>query len=184
MATDKIIIEYDGAAIIGALTQLQAGLSPAGLRSPLAEIGEEVKRAVERRFVTSTAPDGTRWAANAESTYLGLLSKRDLRKDGRVRIPSTDKLANKKPLVRTGRLAESFQYQLVMGGVEIGTNDIRAATHQFGAARGAYGKTARGQPIPWGDIPARPFLGLSAADEDTVLGILDDYLAQLIGRSS
>lgn len=46
----------------------------------------------------------------------------------------------------------------------VGTNDIRAGTHQFGAEKGAYGETRHGVPIPFGDIPARPFLKLE--DED------------------
>ncbi len=179
---DKITIEYNGTAIIGALKRLQEGMSPAGLRSPLSEIGELVKESVERRFVTSTAPDGTRWAPNAQSTYLGLLGKRDLRKNGRINARGSDRVANKRPLVQRGQLAESFHYQLIPGGVEIGTNDIRAGTHQFGARKGAYGKSKRGGPIPWGDIPARPFLGLSTADEAGVLGILESYLEQLAGN--
>jgi rhamnose transport system permease protein len=38
---------------------------------------------------------------------------------------------------------------------------IYGAVMQFGAAQGAFGTTARGAPIPWGSIPARPFLGRS-----------------------
>lgn len=33
-------------------------------------------------------------------------------------------------------------------------------------------------PHLWGDIPARPFLGLSAADGDEVVTILRDHLAR------
>ena len=34
-------------------------------------------------------------------------------------------------------------------------------THQFDALKGAFGTTSRGGPVPRGDIPKRPFLGLS-----------------------
>lgn len=40
-----------------------------------------------------------------------------------------------------------------------------APTHQFGAKKGAFGTNRRGGPIPWGDIPARPFFGVGPEDE-------------------
>ena len=52
-----------------------------------------------------------------------------------------------------------------------------AGTHQFGAKKGQYGSTSRGQPIPWGDIPAREFLGLSDDDESEIVDIVSGYLA-------
>ena len=48
---DKITLTYDGAAVNNALRRLYAGLGAAGMRAPLAEIGERVKAATERRFV-------------------------------------------------------------------------------------------------------------------------------------
>lgn len=60
---------------------------------------------------------------------------------------------------------------------EIGTNVIYAATHQFGAQQGQYGKSSRGGPIPWGDIPARPFFGVSPEDEEDILDIATRYMA-------
>ena len=81
-----------------------------------------------------------------------------------------------KPLVDTGMLADTIRYQLTPGGngVEIGTNRFAgeweggAAVHQFGSRDG--------------NIPARPFLGLSADDEREVLDILDRFMAQAIGQ--
>ena len=49
--------------------------------------------------------------------------------------------------------------------VEIGSNMPYSAVMQFGAKRGAFGQSSNGSPIPWGDIPARPFLGISSQDE-------------------
>ncbi len=57
--------------------------------------------------------------------------------------------------------------------MEIGSPSIYAGTHQFGAAKGAFGSTSKGAPIPWGDIPARPFLGLSDADEADIRDLID-----------
>jgi phage gpG-like protein len=52
---------------------------------------------------------------------------------------------------------------------------IYAAVQQFGAAKGAFGRTSRGAPIPWGNIPARPFLGISAEDEPLMLEIVAEW---------
>jgi len=43
----------------------------------------------------------------------------------------------------------------------IGTRKKYAAAHQHDAKKGQYGKTRRGGPIPWGDAPALPFIGVS-----------------------
>ncbi|THF60912.1 phage virion morphogenesis protein [Pseudothauera rhizosphaerae] len=182
MATDKITIEYTGADVVEALRRIHAGLGPAGLRPALKEIGEDLAESTRRRFATSTAPDGSRWAPNSQLTYLGLIGKGDTRKDGRVNARGAGRVSAKRPLVGSGLLAESITWQLADGGtaVEIGTNRIYAGTHQFGAKQGEYGATRRGAPIPWGDIPARPFLGLSAEDEAAVLGVLQGYLGRLV----
>lgn len=173
--SDFISIAYDGTAIVDALTRLHAGLGPQGMGTPLKEIGEVLAESTRQRFVTSTAPDGSRWAPNAQATYLGGLGKGDSRKDGRINARGAAKVMNKRPLVDTGLLAEQITYQLLPNGsgVEIGTNrfagewDGGAAVHQFGSRDG--------------HIPARPFLGLSGEDEQRVTGILESYLAGLLG---
>lgn len=173
--SDFISIAYDGAAIIDALTRLHAGLGPDGMRAPLEEIGEDLAESTRQRFVSSTAPDGSRWAPNAQATYLGGLGKGDSRKDGRINARGAAKAMNKRPLVDTGFLAEQIIYQLLPNGsgVAIGTNrfagewDGGANVHQFGSRDG--------------HIPARPFLGLSSEDEQRVEGILETYLLGLMG---
>ena len=64
--------------------------------------------------------------------------------------------------------------------MEVGSTRIYAGTHQFGAQRGAYGTNTKGAPIPWGDIPARPFLGVSDADKKTILEIINKHLQKSI----
>lgn len=178
---DKITIEYTGADILAALSRLYMGVGPEGMRGALEKIGEDLAESTKRRFVTSTAPDGSRWAPNAQTTYLGLLGEKDTRKDGRINAKGTAKVAGKKPLVKSRELADSISYQLMPGGagVEVGSNRIYAGTQQFGAKQGQYGKSKRGGPIPWGDIPARPFLGLSAQDEENIMSILTRHLSRL-----
>lgn len=47
---------------------------------------------------------------------------------------------------------------------------------QEGASQGEFGTSNHGGSLPWGDIPARPFIGVSADDRDVILDILRDYL--------
>jgi phage gpG-like protein len=92
--------------------------------------------------------------------------------------------------------------------VEVGTNKIYGAVHQFGAKKGDFGTVtakvpahkrrisqAFGKPIkprtitvgahtrrmqvPWGDIPARPFLAVQPRDWDEIRSALADYLARI-----
>ncbi|HRQ57653.1 MAG TPA: phage virion morphogenesis protein [Azoarcus taiwanensis] len=172
---DRITIDFAGDDLVAALTQLYEGLGPAGMRGPLDEIGEHLAESTRQRFVAGAAPDGSPWAPNAEATYLGLLSSRDARKDGRINARGTAKVRNKKPLVDSGILAEQITWQLLPdgSGVAVGTNrfagdwDAGAAVHQFGSRDGR--------------IPSRPFLGLSAEDEAATMRIIDRYLAGLMG---
>ena len=167
-----ITVDFDAAASAQALGELERRVSPEGLKAPLTAIGELLAESTRQRFAAGTAPDGSRWAPNAESTYLGLLGKGDGRKkDGKVGARGVSKVMGKKPLVASGQLAGSIRHQLLPGGtgVEVGTNrfadawDGGAAVHQFGSRDGR--------------IPARPFLGLSDADETGVMAILNRHLA-------
>lgn len=140
-------------------------------------IGEALTESTKQRFDTSTAPDGSKWKANAEGTVLSVLNKISgaYTKKGKISAKGTKVAIGKKPLVETGILQDTIQYQLLNGGngVEIGTNrfagewDGGAAVHQWGSNDGT--------------IPARPFLGLSADDETTVLDIMDNFAGQAIG---
>ena len=86
--------------------------------------------------------------------------------------PSTDISAGRSP---TGQAPTE---------VLTGSPLVYAGTQQFGAEEGSFGSASGGRPIPWGDIPAREFLGLSDADGDEIEVILRDYLlvANLTGR--
>lgn len=164
-------------------------------------IGELLAESTKERFASSTGPDGQKWARHAASTVLARLEKITssyaaytnvktkkeglarvgdkkgaFLKDGSLSKRSRAQMESWKPLVDTGMLADTIRYQLTPGGngVEIGTNRFAgeweggAAVHQFGSRDG--------------NIPARPFLGLSADDEREVLDILDRFMAQAIGQ--
>lgn len=81
-----------------------------------------------------------------------------------------------KKLQQTGRLAASITPAHGRDFAEAGTNVEYAATMFFGAKKGEFGATSKGTPIPWGDIPGREFLGLSARGLDDSIDILGRHL--------
>ncbi len=162
MAGTSISITLDDAALVRQLGQLIGALTHP--EPALRSIGEELQRTTQERFDQGQkqAPDGTPWARNSPVT---------IARKGRDN-----------PLYQRGNLQNTIRYQLRGAtGVEVGTNLVYGAAQQFGMVKGYAGRTRRGAPIPWGNIPARPYLGLSADDETEVVRILRDYLERQTG---
>lgn len=129
-----------------------------GNLTPVMEaVGQIIQSGTQQRFVDQQAPDGSPWAALSPLT----LERR--RKAGRGAQILRD----------TGRLMNSISYKVAGDSVKVFTNVVYAGTHQLGARQGDYRASP---PIPWGNVPARPFMGYSASDEDAVLEILQGYL--------
>ena len=110
------------------------------------------------------------------------------------------------PLRDTGRLMNSLTREATQTEARVGTNVVYAAVHHFGAAKGSFGtflhqvkphqriinqafgkrlrfpvatsvgSHIRRAKLPWGDIPARPFMML----EDTDVTDIRDMLARWI----
>lgn len=159
MAGTHITIEVQDQALRQAIGALLAQI--ADPRPALEEIGEVLTASTKRRFASETDPEGNRWAPNSEVTLA--------RKRGA------------KILTEGGYLGDLITWQMAdPKAVAVGSNQVYAAVQQFGAKQGAFGRTKRNAPIPWGDIPARPFLGLSEEDGERVLEILRDYLGQAV----
>jgi phage virion morphogenesis protein len=156
----QVVITRD--EITEALTRLSAALSD--MKPAYEEIGQILTRSTKKRFGDGIAPDGSRWAPKSPVT----LTKYGARTSNRIDV---------RPLFGpSGALSSQIFYQASPEGVEWGSPMIYAATQQFGAAQGAFGRTARNGPIPWGTIPARPFLGLSPQDETSILDTLSEWL--------
>jgi len=129
------------------------------LRPAMDEIGSQILQRTQRRFEEQKRPDGEDW--------------KELSKKTTVRRRGAEG-----PILRiTGRLYGSLEYKAQPDAVEIGSNWPYARIHQLGAAQGSSGRTRRNGPIPWGDIPARPYLGLSDDDAADVHDIIIHYLA-------
>lgn len=202
-----IKIEINDREVRQAMNRLIA--AGGNLKPALAEIGEQLVRSTKLRFESQTDPDGNRWAPNKESTLLAYLDnkagKNTTRKDekfknkfynqkrdkGKLNAKGARALIAKKVLAGgSNNLADQFNRadgsncRVSNSTVEVGSTMAYAAVQQFGAKQGAFGKNKKGRPIPWGDIPARPFLGLSAKDKQDVLAILNEHLAKAMGGRS
>ena len=147
-----INVTVDDAAILAALRQLQNHAT--NLRPALKEIGETLKESTKQRFGSKTGPDGEAWLGNSEDT---------IARKGRDW-----------PLTDSGTLGDTIHFQLQGNdSVAIGSPMQYAAMMQFGGTKEEF-------PYLWGDIAARPFLGISRSDETEILSILRDYLESAI----
>ncbi|MDO4706717.1 phage virion morphogenesis protein [Vandammella animalimorsus] len=158
-----LTIKYQGQAVQTALGKLIAALD--NPQPMLHKIGREMAESTMRRFPAAKAPDGTPWAPKGELAQ---------RKSPRTKH---------KPLQgETLALATGIIHQVRGQTIEIGSAQEYAAVHQFGAAQGSLwqGRDKRGRRAqsPWGDIPARPYLGINAGDEQTIIDIVQEYLGR------
>lgn len=134
-------------------------------------LGEYLVGSTKARFPQGVSPEGVKWAPKSPAT----LERYGIRKSNRVDI---------RPLFGpSGMLSSQIFHQAAADRLEWGSNMIYSAVMQFGAARGAFGTMANGSPIPWGDIPARPFLGISAEDERYILETLAEWVEEAGGAS-
>lgn len=143
-----IEITISTTAIDRALAQLErAGRD---LTPAFKDIGEHLVNTTRERFDTGTGPDGTRWEKNSPLTLA--------RKKGA------------RPLIgETGLLSTEISREVRPTLVRVGSNKPYAAMQQFGGKKSQF-------PHLWGDIPARPFVGVSPADEEEILAIVLDHL--------
>jgi phage virion morphogenesis protein len=149
---DRITVTFDSAKVRAALERLAESLADP---SPvLKAIGEQLVESTRRRFDTGVAPDGTPWLTNKKAP------------------------AGKKPLIDTGDLMRTINFQIDGDTLYVGTDrfseewEAGAAVLQFGTTRAGRGNNTT--------IPARPFLGLSQEDEDMIDETVMDYLSGLL----
>lgn len=162
----ELNIDTFSPALVGIASELD-DLSPV-----MRQIGRQMIESTKQRFPRGEAPDGTKWAPKSPAT----LAAYGARKSNRI---------DTRPLFGpTGLLSQQIFYDATRDGVEWGSNRVQAAVMQWGAAKGAFGTTARGAPIPWGTIPARPFIGVSQDDETQIVQILTEWLQWLSQRGA
>lgn len=178
----------------GTLSALQAAADALGSPRPLLrDIGEALLHSTQDRFTSQTDPEGNAWAP---------LSPRYQRRK---------KYNASKILTLNGIMRGQLTFQESDTDVAIGSNLRYAARHQFGGefegkARSAHVYFRQGKAGDIGRLfvkksksnfaqevtigahkivtPARPFLGVSTADEKTILDIAEDHLDRVMKSRS
>lgn len=167
-----IKVEVVDQGVVQALTRLAN--TTQHLPTVLDLIGEMLIDSTKQRFATSTGPDGQRWASNSQVTilrYMGKYKTSYSKKTGKVTKAGAVRAMSKRPLMgESGDLQREFYPRVEGNTLYIGSTMKYAAVQQFGAKKNQFGKA------PWGDIPARPFLGLSDQDRNNILDTISDYL--------
>lgn len=142
-----------------ALAKLKAVTSPQTRRAILDDFGSYLVSETQGRFENERAPDGTPWQKSFRAKEQG-------------GVTLTDK----------GFLKGSITYNHDADTLEVGTNKIYAAIHQFGGEI----KSKSGKKLAFRiggalimidkvDIPARPYLGFTAQDKEELAFIVSDH---------
>ena len=145
-------------SVLNSLVRRMNDMTPA-----MRDIGEALAAGTRQRFFVGSDWDGATWAPNAPATLAR-------KKSGRVLVGETK------------ALFATIHYRASANAVSLGSPMEYAATQHFGALRGAFGRTVKNTPIPWGNIPPRPFLpvnrdgSMPQAAANLVVSILRDYL--------
>jgi len=145
------------------------------MQAMFADAGEYLIRSTEARFAAQVGPDGRPWQE--------------------VKPQTRARKKHPKILTESHRLRDSIVYRAGPTQLAIGSNVAYAAIHQFGGRtrphpirpkrKKALFWSGAAHPVrvvqhPGSDIPARPYLGLSADDRAELLAILGDHLADAL----
>ena len=162
-----IDVVFDDKPVLDALARL-AGLGGSSTQL-MGILGSGLTDSTRMRFSTNIAPDGTAWRG-LNPAYA------ELRRPGPI-------------LVQGGQLRGSIPFLPAAAEVTIGSRMIYAGVHQWGARieaknakalvfhMGAGGKLVRVRAVT---IPARPYLGISAEDEEMIFAETQAYLERLM----
>lgn len=143
-----ITLEINDTAVNAALNAAAGVLGD--LTPVMQDIGEALALSTKRRFGQGVSPDGIKWAAKSPVTLA-------MSKDPR-------------PLFGpSGDLSQLISYEASAEAALISSPKKYAAMMHFGGKKEQF-------PHLWGDIPARPFFGLSADDRDEILETISDAL--------
>lgn len=167
----EIKISVDDRLFQQRTSEIAEALGPSHLQRVLGDIGENLVEEIKQRIEDNRKWGGGQFAPNSAVTLK--------RKRGA------------KPLIDSGVFASSRLYYSLSSGaasVTVGASAVQSAVLQFGAKKGAFGKTKRGAPIPWGDIPARPYMPITDAGQlepeahELVLEVIEEYLDSLTDK--
>ncbi len=141
-----------------------------------------LEQSTQERFEEEKGPDGKSWPPLSEQTLVARARRRTRRKDGssgfRTKRGNLSRRAQRVMesaaiLKDTSRLMRSITSKARPEGAAVGTNLVYAAIHQLG------GKAGRGKRV---EIPARPYLGVSSADEQDLLAMLQEFIKERVEK--
>lgn len=169
-------------------------------------IGEDLVESTKQRFPLGVGPDGSKWVGNKPSTIEAMLRSRFTvpglhnkvqgpvtpgmakkyaktytyqtgSRKGELNKRGRDAVAGKKPLIGESRmLSKTIAYDVNRGAsaweLIWGSDRVQAAMMNFGGKKSEF-------PHLWGDIPARPFVGISTADMAKIEAETEDWLDRL-----
>jgi phage virion morphogenesis protein len=121
------------------------------------EIGEVVAESVQRNFEEHRSPEGKKWEELSPGYAVWKAKK------GRNAADI---------LILNRILMGSIHPKAERDRVQVGTNVVYAAVHQFGIGRRSNLKTKR----EMGAIPARPFLGVRDDDWPEIRAAVEEFL--------
>lgn len=133
------------------------------------QIAEDMKTKVDMRFRHSKNANGVMWDPLKEST----VSKR--------------RKGSSKPLIDTGELRSSINSKATDNVAIVGTNKEYAAMQNFGAKKGDLGSKLVDETVrehqrrrrvesPWGNVPARRFIGFSKNQVKHYAALINKHL--------
>lgn len=142
------------------------------LSDVMSEVRDTMIQRTQDNITAGVSPDGTSFAPRSDTTL------RNYEKLG--------KEPGAHPLFVTGTMQGGISGSYGTDFAEWGSNAIQAAVMQFGAEQGEFGawigQDKNGKlgfsTIPWGDIPARPFLGIGQKDETALIEIIEGWLEE------
>ena len=174
----ELDIEVDDAAVLAALNRLAERVRDAG--PAMREIAGHLEDVPHQALEDQASPAGDPWAQLKESTQ----AQREKRGYG----------AKKPILERRGDLLGGIASRSTATAAYATSGAVYSRVHQFGARKGEFGTATglgfslndrgkaasrgSGRPLPWGDIPARPFMGISAEARAAIIESLERWLGE------
>jgi phage gpG-like protein len=172
------LVHTGNAKVEKAMDGLFKALSPEFRYGVLRKVANLYLSETVKRFDYQYDVDRKKWKANTETT--SHYKKKGLyRKKKMVRPPAI--MGPNHVGTWTGTLATSLEVNFGYSEVMIGSDQPYAKTFHYGAKKGAFGVDRRGNPIPWGDIRPRRFLGRNNRIDKQVTNLIRDELANKIG---
>jgi len=165
-----ITIDLQDADITHALGELEKVTTD--LTSVLKLIGRKLVESTEKRFIDKRAPDGTPWLGNSDLTIARKGFDHPLvggKQDGESEDGESGR--------RTQMLQHMNHAQVEDNVLQVGNTMEYSAMQQFGGTKAKF-------PHLWGDIPARPFIGLSDADRAMVVEQITDAVERAVSQRS